>query len=251
MIQGFFRVAIRKPRTFASLVRSRFGSRRSVRRFRLDGMSVRIRAPSVIPQYLEIYEGCGYLAPGRPERILDLGANVGLASLFFAKRYPDATIDAIECDPEIYSLLSSNLKANHVTNVTTHNFAAWVEQGQMAFVPNGLGGGRLSNVGAVTVATLDMKQWLDARPPYDLVKIDIEGAERTLFHHISDAILQAKHIVMEYHSHVTEEQNLDEILATLRRNGFRYYVKTADNRARPLFGCHEGMDNQLNIYAYR
>ena len=251
MIQRLVGVAVKKPQTFASLVRSRFGSRKSVRRFRLDGLDVRVRSPSVVPQYMEIFDGCGYLAPGAPKRILDLGANVGLASLFFARQYPDASIDAIECDPEIYGLLTANLQANGATNVTPHRFGAAKENGEMAFAPNGIGGGRRAEGGSVMVPTLDMKEWLAAQEPYDLVKIDIEGAERTLFPYVADEVLQARYIVMEYHSEVGEAQNLDEILALLRAKGFRYYIKTVDHRAKPLFGCSARMDNQLNVYAYR
>jgi FkbM family methyltransferase len=251
MIERLLSVALHKPQTFASLVKSRFGSRLSVRRFHLDGMNIQVRAPTVLPLYMDIFDRCDYLAPGNPARILDLGANVGFASLFFAQRYPDATIDAIECDPELYRLLKSNLQANGITNVNIHEFAAWVEDGELSFAPDGGGGGRLAAGGGVSVSTVDMKKWLAGRPPYDLVKIDIEGAERALFDHIAEEIVKAKHVVVEYHSEVGKEQNLDEMLATLRRYGFRYYVKTEDRRTNPLFGCGQGMDNQLNIFAYR
>ena len=43
-------------------------------------------------------------------RILDCGANVGLASLYFKRRYPKARITAFEADPAIAEALRGNLQ---------------------------------------------------------------------------------------------------------------------------------------------
>jgi hypothetical protein len=45
-------------------------------------------------------------------RILDCGANVGLASLFFHRLYPDARITAFEADPALFAILNTNLTTN-------------------------------------------------------------------------------------------------------------------------------------------
>src|SRR5580765_5246070 len=50
-------------------------------------------------------------------RILDCGANVGLASLFFKRRYPAARITAYEADPALYSIAKANLAANKAADV--------------------------------------------------------------------------------------------------------------------------------------
>ena len=49
-------------------------------------------------------------------RILDCGANVGLASLFFRRLYPQARITAFEADPALFAILEANLDANGRTN---------------------------------------------------------------------------------------------------------------------------------------
>ncbi len=38
--------------------------------------------------------------PVEPRRVIDLGANIGLVSLYFALRFPDAQIVAVEMMPE-------------------------------------------------------------------------------------------------------------------------------------------------------
>ena len=52
-------------------------------------------------------------------RILDCGANVGLASLYFKRLYPQARITAYEADPDIYQCLRNNLRRNGASDVET------------------------------------------------------------------------------------------------------------------------------------
>ncbi|MFI5179368.1 MAG: hypothetical protein ACHQO8_12420, partial [Vicinamibacterales bacterium] len=66
---------------------------------------------SFCPQWQDIFVKrvldfrCATDAP----RILDCGANVGLASLFFRRAYPKARITAFEADPAIFAMLDANL----------------------------------------------------------------------------------------------------------------------------------------------
>ena len=46
-----------------------------------------------------------------PRVIVDGGANIGLASIYFANRYPDAKIIAIEPEASNFSLLQRNVAA--------------------------------------------------------------------------------------------------------------------------------------------
>jgi FkbM family methyltransferase len=65
--------------------------------------------------------------------ILDCGANIGMATLFFKWLYPNARIDAFEPDPKTFQLLENNVKQNHLTNVATHNCALWDIDGKIDF----------------------------------------------------------------------------------------------------------------------
>ena len=56
---------------------------------------------------------------GRKPLILDVGANAGFASRFFALEYPEAAIIAVEPDPENYRVLCENVKSvSGVTSIT-------------------------------------------------------------------------------------------------------------------------------------
>lgn len=53
--------------------------------------------------------------PEEPRTILDLGANIGFSTLFFARKYPSAALACVEPMPENVSLLNTNLRINSVT----------------------------------------------------------------------------------------------------------------------------------------
>ena len=61
------------------------------------------------------------LNPG--DVVLDIGAHVGIVSVFLAKRAPQARIIAFEPVPDNFARLERNLLANNITNVTAVNKA--------------------------------------------------------------------------------------------------------------------------------
>ena len=69
---------------------------------------------SFCPQWHDIFiDGAlEFHADSAAPRILDCGGNVGLASLFFKRRFPHARITAYEADPALFAILKHNLAAN-------------------------------------------------------------------------------------------------------------------------------------------
>src|SRR5688572_1057568 len=49
--------------------------------------------------------------------ILDCGANIGMAILFFKKCYPECRITAFEANPVTFGYLKKNVTGNNLTNV--------------------------------------------------------------------------------------------------------------------------------------
>ena len=52
-----------------------------------------------------------FRAVERPQVIVDAGANIGLASILFANRYPQAKILAIEPEHDNFNLLADNVRS--------------------------------------------------------------------------------------------------------------------------------------------
>ena len=121
-----------------------------------------------------------------PSTIIDAGANVGAASLYFAHRYPQARIVAVEPEASNYQLLTVNCRDHptitpvrgavwnrgaHLT-ISTPNAGKWAFTVEESEVPTD------SSMPAFTVADLMRNH---SFPVVDLLKLDIEGAEREVF----------------------------------------------------------------------
>lgn len=119
--------------------------------------------------------------------ILDLGANVGYASAFWASRYPEARILAVEPDPRNFELCCQNLKP-YGDRIQVLQGAVWSQCSRLA-LSHELGDGMATQVmtpqrGAdADVTAWDVCTLLDLAHTEiaDLVKIDIEGSEAELF----------------------------------------------------------------------
>jgi FkbM family methyltransferase len=118
-----------------------------------------------------------------PRHILDLGANVGYASLYFISRWPGASILAVE--PALANLILLKRNTSRYLGVATLHGAVWSQPAQLSFEnpqadanafrvsDSGHAGGD-APIRAYTVAQL-LDQLGCARGA--LVKMDVEGAE--------------------------------------------------------------------------
>jgi FkbM family methyltransferase len=126
--------------------------------------------------------------PFSPKTIVDAGANIGMASIYFTHKYPEAKVIAIEAEASNFAVLARNVRP-YPAIIPVHA-ALWNRDGQIgvseADPATGAFGnwgfvtreGRGAQVRAVTMQTLMQEMSI---PTIDLAKIDIEGAEQELF----------------------------------------------------------------------
>ncbi|TCZ67882.1 FkbM family methyltransferase [Flaviaesturariibacter aridisoli] len=124
--------------------------------------------------------------PFEPRTIFDIGANVGLAALYFANRFPDAKIIGVEPEQSNFSQAKRNTQP--YPNVEILHGAIWPREETLRLLDKGFGEASFmvtSNEGegsyelpAYTIAGLMKRAGITT---VDLVKIDIEGAEMDLF----------------------------------------------------------------------
>jgi FkbM family methyltransferase len=127
------------------------------------------------------------VARGESPLIIDCGANVGLASLWLADRFPDAVVYAIEPDAANCEMLRQNTAALGARVVALQG-AVWPESGEVHIVnPDSgsaafrVGAGSAPTSGGVRAYTIDeICELAGGREPF-IVKIDIEGAQGRLF----------------------------------------------------------------------
>ena len=188
--------------------------------------------------------------------IIDCGANMGVSILYFARTYPSAKIIAFEPEKEIFDVLQKNTYSYTLRNVELHNKAVWNSETELEFTTDhGMGGSvtnMYSNQTAVKVQAIRLADYLQQR--VDFLKLDIEGAEYPVLKDCEPFLKNVKHIFVEYHSFINQEQKLEEILAMLKNAGFRYHLKQSFSRQKPFvdttLSC-ENMDMAITIFAYR
>lgn len=155
-----------------------------------------------------------------PDVVVDLGAHIGLTTLWMAETYKPSTIVAVEPAPSNAALARRNISANGVhaelveaAIATSEGTAHFREDPQSNL-------GQLSDIGTA-VRTVDIASVL-ARVPndgrVDLLKIDIEGGESALFQGDVSWLSKVELIVAELHPNAADTI---AITTLLEGNGFR------------------------------
>jgi len=142
-----------------------------------------------------------------PKLIMDCGANIGLSTLYFLKKYPNAKIFSIEPEKSNFNLLKKNTQIYQ--NVIQVNAAVWNENVRLNIIDEGEGYASFKvkeiqlnqindeQVDAFTLSSLLEKYNIDH---IDLLKIDIEGSEYELFNgNRFDWVKHVNHLAVEIH----------------------------------------------------
>lgn len=165
--------------------------------------------------------------------IIDTGAHIGLATLYWKKYYPQAQITAIEPNPHSRALLEQNIWENDLSDVTvidralsdhgepiTFYFPSIPEDWQLnsGLQPKAWNGQLEKTMKAHKVETIRLSSLL--YQPIDLLKLDIEGAEQAVLLEASEQLPNVKHLIMEFHP--TPHQSLEIITKTLKKAGLSH-----------------------------
>ena len=148
-----------------------------------------------------------------PEFIIDAGANIGLASIYFANQFPNARILAIEPEKENFEILVKN--TDLYPNIQPVLGALWGEKAEVEVVDRGLGSWGFMTEGPsddqalpgcshqkVQAMTVDMILERYDVQQVSILKLDIEGAELEVFRNSSSWIHKVDSLIIELHEHM-------------------------------------------------
>ena len=174
-----------------------------------------------------------YLPPGGVRTIVDCGANVGITSIFFSERYPDARIFAVEPDPENFALLQRNTAA--IDRIVPLRAAiVGSRRGRVRFSTDRpawgnrvLGDTASEEHVEVEAVTIDELMQDESIEHIDILKVDIEGGEIDLFRN-PDFLSKVDLLMIELH----DEYSITDFRTAVAPFGF--CVEAAANRAGPL-----------------
>ncbi|KUJ52955.1 FkbM family methyltransferase [Chryseobacterium sp. JAH] len=152
-----------------------------------------------------------YLLKKDPKIIFDLGAHIGITSIYLSLKYPNAKIYSVEASVENFELLKNNTSS--FKNIVCMNAAAYFEDGSVNFSSDELSyNQKISDVGVSTqaVSIESLKQKFDIQH-IDLMKIDIEGGEITLLHKNTSWLSNVDHIIIEIHHPYTSSDLKEDL----------------------------------------
>jgi FkbM family methyltransferase len=150
------------------------------------------------------------LPPLEPAVVYDIGANIGIASLFYATRFPKATFYGFEPVPANVDVCRLNFRNLPRGEVFPWAVGARSGPAFFEFTEQDLRGGRLAGqargkdgaprkrieVPVFSIADLAGQKKL---PPPDFVKIDVEGAELEVLEGMGGQAGNVKRLLVETH----------------------------------------------------
>lgn len=166
--------------------------------------------PASRAHILGIFEGRTYPIVkdvGLVSTIVDIGANVGAASVMLATHYPDADVHAFEPGPAAAALLARNVAA--FPRITVYPFGLGADRGQQRLYRS-----RWDPMSASILESAENRDEFDVIEIHraatmveslgiaaiDVLKIDTEGCEVLILTELAAVVSAIKVIYLEFHS---------------------------------------------------
>lgn len=208
----------------------------------------------------------GAMPSGSGAVFVDIGANIGYFSLLVANRFPEATVHAFEPNPVTYRVLRLNTWCCG-DRIRSWPLALSDSRGTVALTTSAhnLGDTKSMRVTSNTIAnsvapSISLDDFAEVARA-DLVKIDVQGAELSVFAGMKRLIAASPRIriVMEFAPGFLKSNKVDPVgvLAALRADGFvihligRDTLSLASNAEVIQFCQSAGISGQANLLLSR
>jgi FkbM family methyltransferase len=182
--------------------------------------------------------------------IIDAGANIGCATLYLHSYFPKSQIICIEPEKTNFELLEKNIILNKLQkqvvcirkalwNTTTELELRRIDFSNDGFhvIAEGITHEIIDKVPTCTIPELAKEKQID------ILKIDIEGAEKTIFtdqKHLQAFLPQTQSIIMEVHQeHISDEQ----IISTLQNFNFNAFLTQIEGQPSAILAFNQTIKN--------
>ncbi len=164
--------------------------------------------------------------------IINVGAYIGISTIYFKNMYPNSKILAFEPNPYAREILEKNIFINDLKDITVLPFAIdSSERKRNLFIDTSENiwqstasffrdswNGKYHNDTSVEVETRKLSTYLKDTT-VDLLKLDIEGLETKVLKEARGELKNVKNILVEYHP--IEKENLKKLLNLLTSSNFK------------------------------
>jgi FkbM family methyltransferase len=151
--------------------------------------------------------------------VVDVGANCGAATVYFAQCYPDATIHALEPAAASFALLTRNTRP--YANVRLHNVGLHSREGRAPLYAGAIDSVTASiysrdgknSEGSETVELRTPASWIADHgiTSIDVLKVDTEGNELVVLEGFRELLADVKLVYVEYDS-TPARRRIDRLL---------------------------------------
>jgi FkbM family methyltransferase len=224
------------------------------RRFPFYAYDIR-NAAKTVAHYQSEVEDCWYhlYTPHTGDVIVDVGAGIGTDTLGFSRSVgPTGKVFAVEAHPETFAKLEATCRANRLDNVIKIHAAVSNDAGTLTlsdgtndvenFVDPNAPAGSGHQVAANKLDTMLAPYNLQR---VDLLKMNIEGAERLAIGGMDETIAKTRYVAIACHDFIAGEwfATRDLVVTYLRDKGFKVVERRDDPRpyaAHHVHGVREG-----------
>lgn len=225
------------------------------------GLSAPISSPEFWVSFEEIFFEREYAAlleniassTGLPKRWLDLGCHAGFFSLWLLYERIKSGLTINDCrallidpDPHIVDQVKKLIANNHLeSSFQFLPFAISSQPGKIEFAVRSYMASSLATLGeensdvqlVETINTKDLASYMS--PPYDLIKVDIEGAEFDFLSSYDETLKSAKHVILECHSWHTGGGGMQQLHELALAKNFRILKEVVSPRPVTIKGKPE------------
>lgn len=179
----------------------------------INGVPIHLRTntPDLFVAISGLYEEeYAYIHLSNPQVILDAGAHIGTSSIFFARKYPNAQVIAIEPEEENFDLLLKN--TSQYKNIVAIRAAIWGTPekrilqnrftGQWGYTIAETSNRTESTGEEIDCLTIDILMKELGITSIDFLKMDIEGSEKDVLEKSAGWIDAVETITAELHDRI-------------------------------------------------